>query len=283
MRAMILADGDEARRAALDELLPMQQADFEGLFSAMEGLPVTIRLLDPPLHEFLPHGEDIPARLREANPMLGTRGIRLGLLHPEIYAMQVEAIFRAAVAVRGRGGRSPLVEIMVPLVVYEGELARARALITTAAERHGLHEDVDYAIGATIELPHSCLVADRIAEGAAFLSFGTNDLTQTTMGFSRDDAEGRFLPLYLREGIIGRSPFETLDRRGVGRLIRMAVEQARAVRPKLRLGVCGEHGGDPDSISFFHAAGLDYVSCSPFRVPIARVAAAQAAIRERGT
>jgi pyruvate,orthophosphate dikinase len=278
MRAMILADGDEARRAALDELLPMQQADFEGLFSAMEGLPVTIRLLDPPLHEFLPHGDAVPARLREANPMLGTRGIRLGLLHPEIYAMQVEAIFRAAVAVRRRDGRSPLVEIMVPLVVYEGELARARALVTSAAELHGLREGVDYAIGATIELPHSCLVADRIAESAAFLSFGTNDLTQTAMGLSRDDAEGRFLPLYLREGIIARSPFETIDERGVGRLIRMAVQQARAARPEVRLGVCGEHGGDPDSISFFDAAGLDYVSCSPFRVPIARVAAAQAAL-----
>jgi pyruvate,orthophosphate dikinase len=281
MRAMILADGDEARHAALDELLPMQQADFEGLFAAMDGLPVTIRLLDPPLHEFLPHGEEVPPRLREANPMLGTRGIRLGLLHPEIYEMQVEAIFRAAVAVGRRDGVSPLVEIMVPLVVYEGEMERARVLVTSVAKRHGLREHVDYAIGATVELPHSCLVADRIAERAAFLSFGTNDLTQTAMGFSRDDAEARFLPLYLKEGIIARSPFETIDLRGVGRLIRVAVDQARAVRPAVRLGVCGEHGGDPDSISFFHAAGLDYVSCSPFRVPIARVAAAQAAIRER--
>ncbi|MDX6686965.1 MAG: pyruvate, orthophosphate dikinase, partial [Baekduia sp.] len=281
MRAMILADGDEARHAALDELLPMQQADFEGLFAAMDGLPVTIRLLDPPLHDFLPHGEEVPPRLREANPMLGTRGIRLGLLHPEIYEMQVEAIFRAAVAVGRRDGVPPLVEIMVPLVVYAGELERARVLVTSVAKRHGLREHVDYAIGATVELPHSCLVADRIAERAAFLSFGTNDLTQSAMGFSRDDAEARFLPLYLKEGIIARSPFETIDLRGVGRLIRVAVDQARAVRPAVRLGVCGEHGGDPDSISFFHAAGLDYVSCSPFRVPIARVAAAQAAIRER--
>jgi pyruvate,orthophosphate dikinase len=282
MRAMILAGGREERRAALAELLPLQQADFEGLFEAMDGLPVTIRLLDPPLHEFLPHGE-LPAHLREVNPMLGTRGVRLAMVHPEIAEMQAEAIFRAAVAVRDRSGRMPCVEVMVPLVQWEGELAAMRSIIVAAAERHGLAEGADYLVGATIELPRACMVADLIAQDAAFLSFGTNDLTQTALGLSRDDAEGRFLSLYLEQRVIDRSPFETIDRPGVGRLVRIAVAQGRAARPALKLGVCGEHGGDPESSAFLHAAGLDYVSCSPFRVPIARVAAAQAAIRKDQT
>jgi pyruvate,orthophosphate dikinase len=281
MRAMILAEGEPTRRAALAELLPLQQADFEGLFEAMAGLPVTIRLLDPPLHEFLSHDEEVPAHLQETNPMLGLRGVRLGLLHPEIYEMQAEAICRAAVAVRERTGEIPCLEVMVPLVQYETELDRVCAAVHTAADRHGLREGEDYLLGATIELPRACLVADRLALRAAFFSFGTNDLTQTALGFSRDDAERQFLPLYLDEGLLERSPFETIDLPAVGRLLSLAVEQGRAVRPDLATGVCGEHGGDPDSIAFFQSAGIDYVSCSPYRVPIARVAAAQAAIAER--
>jgi len=282
MRAMILAEDHDDRRAALDELLPLQQRDFQGLFEAMEGLPVTIRLLDPPLHEFLPPVDSLPEgsseretaeALQETNPMLGTRGVRLGIIAPEIYEMQVRAIARAAQAVDG----APHVEIMVPLVDYEKELEIVGAQIVRVAEEEGLS---DYSLGTMIELPRACLVADRIAQHADFFSFGTNDLTQTGLGFSRDDVEGSFLDDYLEAKILTRSPFETIDEPGVGQLVRMGAWLGRKAKPELKLGVCGEHGGDPESIDFFHRSGLDYVSCSPFRVPIARVAAAQAAIRD---
>ena len=281
MRAMILAEDHDDRRAALDELLPLQQRDFQGLFEAMEGLPVTIRLLDPPLHEFLPPVDSLPEgsseretaeALQETNPMLGTRGVRLGIIAPEIYEMQVRAIARAAQAVDG----APHVEIMVPLVDYEKELEIVGAQIVRVAEEEGLS---DYSLGTMIELPRACLVADRIAQHADFFSFGTNDLTQTGLGFSRDDVEGSFLDDYLEAKILTRSPFETIDEPGVGQLVRMGAWLGRKARADLKLGICGEHGGDPESIDFFHRSGLDYVSCSPFRVPIARVAAAQAAIR----
>ncbi|MCU0314906.1 MAG: pyruvate, phosphate dikinase, partial [Solirubrobacteraceae bacterium] len=271
VRRMIMAiDDDAARRAALEELLPLQQGDFDGLFEAMDGRPVTIRLLDPPLHEFLPdryeareeltraelqftwdlpelqHQVQVMRALEEANPMLGTRGVRLGILYEDIYAMQVRAIVRAARTVHGRTGVRPQLEIMIPLVAYEQELA--------------------------------CLVAADIARHAEFFSFGTNDLTQTGLGFSRDDIEGSILPTYIARKILDVSPFESIDEEGLGQLVTMGCERGRSARPDLHLGVCGEHGGDPASIRFFHGAGLDYVSCSPFRVPIARVAAAQAAI-----
>lgn len=289
MRAMIMASEESDRRAALDELLPLQQGDFEGLFEAMAGLPVTIRLLDPPLHEFLPRREDIHderelarlAELEETNPMLGTRGCRLGILYPEIYEMQVRAIVRAAIAVAKRAGSAPEVEIMIPLVDWERELAVLREEIdrvveeTVAAEGGQRHVA---RIGTMIELPRACFVADRIARHADFFSFGTNDLTQTGMGLSRDDAEGRFLPRYLERRIIDRSPFETIDVPGVGELVRIAAQKGRAANPEIQLGICGEHGGEADSIAFFHGIGLDYVSCSPYRVPTARVAAAQAAL-----
>jgi len=296
MRAMILAGDVEARRAALAELLPLQQEDFEGLFEAMAGQPVTIRLLDPPLHEFLPHRLEVEhalerepsdelrrtlervQALEETNPMLGTRGVRLGILHPEIYEMQAEAIFRACVAVRARTGAAPHLEVMIPLVDYERELELMRALVVEVAERHGLAAGEDFRVGTMIELPRACFQADRIAEHADFFSFGTNDLTQTALGFSRDDAEGKFLSAYLERRIVDRSPFETIDAPGVGQMVRMGAWLGRKAKPGLQLGVCGEHGGDPDSIAFFHGSGIDYVSCSPFRVPIARVAAAQAAI-----
>jgi pyruvate,orthophosphate dikinase len=305
MRAMIMADGLAERRAALAELLPLQQQDFEGLFAAMEGQPVTIRLLDPPLHEFLPHRFEVERELEharserpddvaelertlervqaleEANPMLGTRGCRLGILHPEIYEMQVEAIARAAVAVRERSGRAPQLEVMIPLVDYETELALMRALVVETCERHGLRAGEHFLVGTMIELPRACFLADRIAEHADFFSFGTNDLTQTALGFSRDDVEGKFLATYLERKLIDRSPFETLDTPGVGQLVRMGAWLGRTRKQELKLGVCGEHGGDPDSIAFFHHSGIDYVSCSPFRVPVARVAAAQAAVAER--
>jgi pyruvate,orthophosphate dikinase len=298
MRAMIMADTEEDRRAALAELLPLQQEDFEGLFEAMQGLPVTIRLLDPPLHEFLKNLPDLRAQverariertddleqlektlarveeIHEENPMLGTRGCRLGILYPEIYEMQVEAIMRAARAV----DEPPHPEIMIPLVDYERELEILRALVVRIGDQEGLKEVEDYTVGTMIELPRACFVADRIARHADFFSFGTNDLTQTALGFSRDDVESKFVPVYMERKIIDRSPFETIDKPGVGWLVRLAAWVGREARPDLKLGICGEHGGDPESIEFFHMAGLDYVSCSPFRVPIARVAAAQAAI-----
>ena len=287
VRAMIMASGADERREALEKLLPNQQDDFEGIFEAMAGLPVTIRLLDPPLHEFLPPLDEAESpemarrirALRESNPMLGTRGCRLGLLFPEIYEMQVRAIVRAARAVEERTGEAPLVEIMHPLVAFAEELRRLRELtVRTAAEE----ADVDYLCGTMIELPRACVRADEIAEHADFFSFGTNDLTQTTLGFSRDDAEGKFLTHYLDDRILPANPFETLDRSGVGDLMQIAVERARSVKPDIKLGICGEHGGDPASVAFCHDLGLAYVSCSPYRVPLARLAAAQAALHEAG-
>ena len=298
MRAMIMADDADSRREALAELLPLQQADFEGLFEAMSGLPVTVRLLDPPLHEFLPNAEDLAGQVERAkieesddlarlerlldrvheiseeNPMLGTRGCRLGILYPEIYEMQVHAIFRAAKAAE----EPPHPEIMIPLVDYEQELEIMRELVVRIGDEEGLTVGEDYTVGTMIELPRACFVADRIAKFADFFSFGTNDLTQTALGFSRDDVESAFVPEYMERKIIDRSPFETLDKPGVGWLVRLGAWVGREAHPGLKLGICGEHGGDPDSIEFFHRAGLDYVSCSPYRVPIARIAAAQAAI-----
>ena len=301
MRAMIMARTEPERRAALAELLPLQQRDFEGLFAAMPGRPITIRLLDPPLHEFLPDPVELAQRVQrarderaperaaleqelelvlrlgEVNPMLGTRGCRLGLVFPEIYEMQVDAIMLAAQA----SETFPRLEIMIPLVDFEAELVEIRDLVVRAGDRHGLRDGHDYVVGTMIELPRACFVADRLAAHAQFFSFGTNDLTQTALGFSRDDAEGGFVPSYLERRILDRSPFETIDEAGVGALVELAVTRGRAQRPDLELGICGEHGGDPDSIGFFHRAGLDYVSCSPYRLPIARVAAAQAAMGRR--
>ena len=298
MRAMIMADDREGRRAALRELLPLQREDFVGLFEAMRGLPVTIRLLDPPLHEFLPNLPELRAQverarievtddldelekllvrveeIHEGNPMLGTRGVRLGILYPEIYEMQVHAIMQAAKAV----DEPPHPEIMIPLVAYEHELEIARDLVVAVGNEHGMREREDYTVGTMIELPRACFIANLIARHADFFSFGTNDLTQTALGFSRDDVESKFIPTYIEDKIIDRSPFETIDSPGVGWLVRLAAWVGREAHPGLKLGICGEHGGDPDSITFFHNAGLDYVSCSPFRVPIARIAAAQAAI-----
>ena len=281
MREMILADTIEDRRAALAELQPLQQEDFEQVLEAMDGLPVTIRLLDPPLHEFLPPDEDDPRAhaLREVNPMLGTRGCRLAILHPEIYEMQVRAIMRAARAVKERLGHVPLLEVMIPLIDYERELEILRELVHAIAAEADMVHGEDYLVGTMIELPRACFLADIIAEQADFFSFGTNDLTQTALGFSRDDIEGRILARYIEMKIFDRSPFETIDTPGVGQLVRMGAWLGRKTKPGLKLGVCGEHGGDPDSIDFFHNSGIDYVSCSPFRVPVARVAAAQAAIR----
>jgi pyruvate,orthophosphate dikinase len=286
VREMILASDEEGRRSALDRLLPIQQADFEGIFEAMAGLPVTIRLLDWPLHEFLPSLEEARDErmrerirsLQESNPMLGWRACRLGLFFPEIYEMQVRAIARAALAVGGRTGRPPLVEIMHPLVALGEELRRLRELTVRTAAEEG---EFDYLVGTMIELPRACVRADEIAAYADFFSFGTNDLTQTALGLSRDDA-GRFLSHYLETGILERDPFETIDQDGVGDLMQIAVERGRSVREDLKLGICGEHGGEPRSVAFCHRLGLDYVSCSPYRVPLARLAAAQAALAEQG-
>jgi pyruvate,orthophosphate dikinase len=288
VREMILADGEEGRRQALDKLLPMQQSDFEAIFEAMAGLPVTIRLLDPPLHEFLPPPEQVTdeqtrrriRQLQESNPMLGTRGCRLGLQWPEIYEMQVRAIIRAARTVDERTGEAPLVEIMHPLVGFEEELRRLRDLTVRVTDEEA--PAVEYLCGTMIELPRACIRADEIAEQADFFSFGTNDLTQTALGFSRDDAEGKFLTHYLEDGVLEDNPFETLDVDGVGDLMRIAVERGRSRKPELKLGICGEHGGEPRSVAFCHELGLDYVSCSPYRVPVARLAAAQAALAASG-
>jgi pyruvate,orthophosphate dikinase len=258
----------------------------------MAGLPVTIRLLDPPLHEFLPPLEEAESpemarrirALREVNPMLGTRGCRLGLLYPEIYEMQVRAIVRAAVAVEERTGAAPVIEIMHPLVGFAEELRRLRQLTldTASAEMEQADRRIDYLIGTMIELPRACVRADEIAAYADFFSFGTNDLTQTTLGVSRDDAEGKFLNQYVEEHVLEANPFETLDESGVGELMRIGIERARSVKPGIKMGICGEHGGDPRSVAFCHSLGLDYVSCSPYRVPLARLAAAQAALAEAG-
>ena len=298
---------EEAFKTALARLGELQRADFEAILAEMRGLPVTIRLLDPPLHEFLQleHFEDlvreaersgdearlvraradaeIVGDLQEANPMLGMRGIRLGINFPEVYEMQVRAVIGAAAA-SGRDGEPPILEIMLPLIAYEAELDVLGDRIKAVAEEtmHETGVEVSYSVGTMIELPRACLIAERIAAHAEFFSFGTNDLTQTTLGFSRDDVEASFMPAYLETRIIDRSPFETLDIEGVGELVRIGVGRGRRTAPELKCGVCGEHGGDPESIAFFHQNGIDYVSCSPFRVPIARIAAAQAAIAEAG-
>ncbi len=309
VRDMILAEDKEVRAAALAKLLPMQQGDFEGIFEAMHGLPVTIRLLDPPLHEFLPDYTDLMVELerakltgasdaeiagkeslatrvralKEMNPMLGTRGCRLGIQWPEIYEMQVRAIMQAAVAVQKKMGDAPLVEIMIPLVGYAEELRLMRELTVKACDDVLAQSGagIDYLVGTMIELPRAALTAGHISDYADFFSFGTNDLTQTTLGFSRDDAEGKFLTYYLEEGIIKNNPFETIDINGVGKLVEIAVGASRSKKPDIKLGVCGEHGGEPNSVKFCHRAGLNYVSCSPYRVPLARLAAAQAVLEEK--
>ncbi len=306
VREMILADNSEERAAALEKILPMQQVDFEGIFTAMKGLPVTVRLLDPPLHEFLPNytdqalkvqaleltggsKEELAAeretfaqvkRLHEQNPMLGTRGCRLAMLYPEIPDMQARAIIRAALAVLEREGETVGVEIMIPLVSLETEIKAQREIVVKAVEDEFAKAgtSLPYTVGTMIELPRAALIADVIAKYADFFSFGTNDLTQTALGISRDDAENGFLTDYVVEGVLDRNPFESIDVDGVGELVKIGVEKGRSVNAKLKCGVCGEHGGDPDSINFFQSAGLDYVSCSPFRVPIARFAAARAAM-----
>jgi pyruvate, orthophosphate dikinase len=292
-------------RAALDRLEELQRRDFRAILHEMRGQPVTIRLLDPPLHEFLPlehfqarvreleqgndpeglaharEAEAIVAELQEANPMLGTRGIRLGILYPQVYEMQTRAVIAAA-ADSASAGDAPHVEIMLPLVAYESELEQLRDAVVNAADdaRRAAGVDVSYSVGTMIELPRACLIAERIAHHADFFSFGTNDLTQTAIGFSRDDVENSFMPTYLERRMIDRSPFETIDRPGVGELVRMGLERGRTAKPDLTCGVCGEHGGEPDSVRFFAGIGIDYVSCSPYRVPIARVAAAQAALAD---
>jgi pyruvate,orthophosphate dikinase len=297
MREMILADDEKSRRVALAKLLPMQRADFVELFEIMQGLPVTIRLLDPPLHEFLPHGDDEIAEvaaalkadpkklaerargLHEFNPMLGFRGCRLALAYPEIAEMQARAIFEAAVEAGKRTGKPVVPEVMVPLIATKTELDIVKARIDAMAEAVALETEtrVKYQVGTMIELPRASLRAGDIAESAEFFSFGTNDLTQTTYGISRDDAAS-FLGFYVSRGVIPRDPFISIDREGVGELMRIGVERGRKTRAKLKVGICGEHGGDPASVAFCHELGLDYVSCSPFRVPIARLAAAQAAL-----
>jgi len=299
MRQMIMADTAEQRQEALDLLLPYQKTDFEGIFRAMDGLPVTIRLLDPPLHEFLPEGnniedvvhmlschtnsthEEILARvekLSEVNPMLGFRGCRLGISYPELTAMQARAIFEAAIAVNDQGFQV-FPEIMVPLVGTPQELGQQVSVIRQVADKVFANAEttIRYRIGSMIEVPRAALIADEIAEQAEFFSFGTNDLTQMTFGYSRDDI-GKFLPIYMSQGILQHDPFEVLDQKGVGELVKIATERGRSSRPDLEVGICGEHGGEPSSVAFFAKAGLDYVSCSPFRVPIARLAAAQAAL-----
>ena len=296
VREMILAHDEMGRRRALAKLLPMQRSDFEAIFEAMNGFPVNIRLLDPPLHEFLPHGGEemkmlarqlgvsreelmrVVDALRETNPMLGHRGARLLVTYPEITEMQARAIFEAAVKAKRRGiVVKP--EIMVPLIMSARELAHQRAIIDDVAKQvlGGMGEPIEYLVGTMIELPRAALTAAEIAVHAEYFSFGTNDLTQTTLGLSRDDA-GRFLPLYVESGMLPDDPFQVLDQEGVGKLIRIALESGRKARPGMKMGICGEHGGDPKSIAFFHRTGLDYVSCSPFRVPIARLGAGQASL-----
>ena len=299
VREMILAEREDGRRAALAKLLPEQRSDFEAIFEEMAGLPCTIRLLDPPLHEFLPADDgdfaDLVeatgmdedrlkrrvAELHEFNPMLGHRGCRLGITYPEIYEMQARAIFEAVCAVKEKSGEAPLPEVMIPLVATKRELEILRALVDRVAEEVFAEKGtrVEYLVGTMIELPRAALMAGEIAEEARFFSFGTNDLTQTTLGLSRDDA-GRFLGSYVDRGIFARDPFVSLDVDGVGQLVELAAERGRKTDPKLKLGICGEHGGDPASIGFCEKVGLDYVSASPFRVPIARLAAAQAALRK---
>jgi pyruvate,orthophosphate dikinase len=297
MREMILADDEKDRRGALAKLLPMQRADFVELFTIMKGMPVTIRLLDPPLHEFLPHSQaEIEAvaaamgadakklanrarELHEFNPMLGFRGCRLAIAYPEIAEMQARAIFEAAVVAGKQTGKPVVPEVMVPLIASKAEFDIVKERIDAMAQAVGAETKTElaYQVGTMIELPRAALKADEIAETAEFFSYGTNDLTQTAFGISRDDAAS-FLGIYTARGILSVDPFVSIDREGVGELVKIATERGRRVRKDLKLGICGEHGGDPASVAFCHAIGLDYVSCSPFRVPIARLAAAQAAL-----
>jgi len=308
VQEMILASTLEEREAALSQLLPMQRQDFHEILKVMAGLPVTIRLLDPPLHEFLPNDKELMLEiaemrfkggsekeikekefllrkvmsLHEFNPMLGHRGTRLGITYPEIYRMQARAIFEAVAALK-QEGIQVLPEVEIPLVMDVAELAMMKEEVDKVYKEVAAETGIEfeYKVGTMIELPRACLVADEIARVAEFFSFGTNDLTQTTLGFSRDDAEGKFIPIYMEKKIIKDNPFAVLDRRGVGQLMRMAVEKGRSTREDLLVGICGEHGGDPSSIEFCHEIGLHYVSCSPYRIPIARIAAAQAAIKNK--
>ncbi|MEC8989740.1 MAG: putative PEP-binding protein, partial [Candidatus Latescibacterota bacterium] len=297
VREMILSGDEAGRRKALKKLKPMQRRDFEGIFKAMNGLPVTIRLLDPPLHEFLPHEapqqkemaqkmgisvqnvRQLIDSLHEFNPMLGHRGCRLGITFPEIYEMQVEAIIEAAINVKKKKIKA-LPEIMIPLVGTVAELGMLKAMTNrVAAEVQAKKKTkVSYLVGTMIEIPRAALIADQIAQEAEFFSFGTNDLTQLTFGYSRDDA-GKFLPIYVEQGILPDDPFQALDQEGTGQLLQMGTERGRKTRKGLKVGICGEHGGDPSSVEFCHGVGFDYVSCSPFRVPIARLAAAQASLK----
>ncbi|MCD6375582.1 MAG: pyruvate, phosphate dikinase, partial [Caldisericaceae bacterium] len=299
VREMILAEDEAGRRKALEKLLPYQREDFYGIFKVMHDLPVTVRTLDPPLHEFLPHDEasqkemaeemgvsveEVKAKveaLAEFNPMLGHRGCRLGITYPEITEMQARAIMEAACQLTKEGVKV-YPEIMIPLVGTKAELAHQKKVVVDTAEKvmEEMGVKVDYKVGTMIEIPRAALTADRIAEEAEFFSFGTNDLTQMTFGYSRDDA-GKFLKEYEDKGILPDDPFQTLDQEGVGQLVEMGVKKGRNTRPDLKVGICGEHGGDPRSIDFCHRVGLNYVSCSPYRVPIARLAAAQAEIRNR--
>jgi len=297
MREMILADDEAGRREALDKLLPIQRKDFEGIFEAMQGLPVTVRLLDPPLHEFVPHdakGQELMAEvmgisvekikqkvedLSEFNPMLGHRGCRLGNTYPEITEMQTRAIIEAALNLKSKGIEAHP-EIMVPLTGTLEEMQLQEQIVRETiaqifAERK---TDIKHLVGTMIEIPRACLIADKMAQSAEFFSFGTNDLTQMTFGYSRDDA-GKFLPVYLEKGILKKDPFEVLDQEGVGQLMKMACERGKQTRPDIKLGICGEHGGEPSSIEFCHKIGLNYVSCSPYRVPIARLVAGQIAVK----
>jgi pyruvate,orthophosphate dikinase len=296
---MILADDRAGREKALEKLLPMQRDDFKGIFRAMKGLPVTIRTLDPPLHEFLPHTDkeieslatimNAPAdeiktkvaALHETNPMLGHRGCRLGIVYPEITAMQTRAILEAACEV-SREGVTVQPEIMIPLVGHVNELKAQEAVVRGVADevfrQQGMK--IDYMLGTMIELPRAAITADQIAGVAEFFSFGTNDLTQTTFGLSRDDA-GKFLPIYVKQDILPRDPFQAIDREGVGQLMKWGVERGRSTRKNLKVGICGEHGGEPSSVEFCHGIAMDYVSCSPFRLPVARLAAAQAALKDK--
>ncbi|HUV17696.1 MAG TPA: putative PEP-binding protein, partial [Ilumatobacteraceae bacterium] len=298
VREMILAGTPKQEEAALEKLRAVQEADFMEILDAMDGLPVTIRLLDPPLHEFLPSVEEL--RIKEAtkglnkreqellhaaenwaehNPMIGTRGVRLGVIKPGLYAMQARALLSAAAKLREMG-KKPIVEIMIPLTVTREEMALARSWVQAEVDEAlaGMKKKPIITIGTMIETPRAALRADEIAEVSDFFSFGTNDLTQLTFGFSRDDVESRMMPQYLEQGLLKANPFDTIDQTGVGDLVRIGAERGRATKPDLKLGVCGEHGGDPASIDLFYNAGLDYVSCSPFRVPIARLSAAQAII-----
>jgi pyruvate,orthophosphate dikinase len=307
MRAMILATTEKDRRAALKKLLPMQRSDFAGVFKAMDGFPVTIRLLDPPLHEFLPRREDLMVEiavleatkpkasklkelrkllrrveeLHEFNPMLGHRGCRLGITYPEITEMQTRAIFEAAITV-SKNGVKVYPEVMIPLTATLKEMANQAEIVNRVADEVFKEKEskVEYLVGTMIELPRAALVADEIAKEAQFFSFGTNDLTQTTFGFSRDDVN-KILPTYIAEGILKQDPFAVLDREGVGQLVKMATERGRKTRSNLKVGICGEHGGEPSSVEFCYQTGLNYVSCSPFRVLTARLAAAQAAATDK--